>query len=126
MCMTFSILSKCTIILLIRRASASRAHSPGADVTKFKSVQNTNFGGGQPAFGRNHKGHSECKINLDQVALVLNKATRQFLFLSRLCVAVTISVACHVVAGDSNLKYKFTMHKYSSPVKQLFHLIFSA
>ena len=46
MCMTFPILWKCTIILLIRRAtaSASQARSPGADVTKFKSVQNTFFG----------------------------------------------------------------------------------
>ena len=54
MCMTFPILWKCTIILLIQRASASQAHSPGADVTKFKSVQKYQLWTtrGQPDFGR--------------------------------------------------------------------------
>ena len=36
----------------------------GPDVTKFKTLQNTNFGQGRPAFGQRYKGHIECKINL--------------------------------------------------------------
>ena len=65
----------------------------GADVTKFKTVQNTNFGGGQPGFGQNHKGHLECKINLDQV---LNKARKQKPFCDQLQIFIfSLKALCH-------------------------------
>ena len=66
----------------------------GADVTKFKSVQNTNFGRGQPGFGQNHKGHFECKINLDQVALVLNKVSKLKYFCDQL-IFISLKALCY-------------------------------
>ena len=85
----------------------------GEDVTKFKSVQNSFFGRNEGNQLLVEKGHSEFKINLDQVVLVLNKASKLFLFLSWLGVTVAISVACHVVAGDSNLRIQI----YNAQIK---------
>lgn len=133
MSLIFSILKKCTIILLIGRASA-RAHW-GQTWLSLNRCKIPTLDERASSFWskpqrslrmQNQSGPARSVLCLTKRASKSVFAINQSLFLSRLCVTVTISIACHVVAGNSNLKYilKCTNDKLKQKGKlSTFHMI---